>query len=221
MIGRNCRRLRQRAGLTQEDLAERLHVTRQAVSAWETEKNKLDAETLTALAQALDADVRELLYGPGAVEEGYTRHQKRYLVSTAVCALVVTAWLVMTAVLEPYLARLLAQTFNPYPSLAYGLTVPPLGIFALGAMIPSFASLWVDIRVSSALVRRVLLVLGLLALGYYLFWVTEYLHPWPSVLVNWEPLWNWVITLSMANYKLFRLGPLFLSGGFLFLSLNR
>lgn len=37
MIGRNCRRLRQRAGLTQEELAERLHVTRQAVSAWETD----------------------------------------------------------------------------------------------------------------------------------------------------------------------------------------
>lgn len=221
MIGRNCKRLRQRAGLTQEDLAERLHVTRQAVSAWETEKNKLDAETLTVLAQALDADVRELLYGPGAVEECYARHQKRYLVSTAVCALLVIAWLVMAVVLEPYLAYQTSQTLDPSPSMTYGFTVPALGIFALGALIPSFASLWVDIRVPSVTVRRVLLVLGLLALGYYLFWVAWYLGLWPSALANWEPLWNWVITLSMGNYKLFRLGPLFLSGGFLFLSLNR
>ena len=36
MVGRNLKRLRQRSGLTQDDLAERLHVTRQAVSAWET-----------------------------------------------------------------------------------------------------------------------------------------------------------------------------------------
>lgn len=32
MVGRNCRRLRQRAGLTREELAERLHVTRHGKS---------------------------------------------------------------------------------------------------------------------------------------------------------------------------------------------
>ena len=74
MVGRNLKRLRQRSGLTQDDLAERLHVTRQAVSAWETGKNQPDVETLTAMAEALGADVRELIYGPGAVEEGYARH---------------------------------------------------------------------------------------------------------------------------------------------------
>ena len=57
-VGRNLKRLRQRAGLTQDALAERLHVTRQAVSSWETGKNQPDIETLTALAESLNADVR-------------------------------------------------------------------------------------------------------------------------------------------------------------------
>lgn len=221
MIGRNCRRLRQRAGLTQEELAERLHVTRQAVSAWETEKNKLDAEALTTLAQALGADVRELIYGPGAVEEGYARHQKRYLVSTGVCALLVVAWLVMAAVLEPYLAYQTSQTLDPYPRMIYGFTVPPLGILGLGCLIPSFASLWVDIRVRSLPVRRALLALGLLVLCFHLFWITWYLGLLPSALIDWEPLRNWGLALFMGNYKLFRSGSLFLSGGLLFLGLNR
>ena len=37
-VGKNLKVLRQRAGLTQDALAERLHVTRQAVSSWETGK---------------------------------------------------------------------------------------------------------------------------------------------------------------------------------------
>lgn len=225
MIGRNCRRLRQRAGLTQEELAERLHVTRQAVSAWETEKNRLDAETLVALAEALGADVQELLYGPGAVQAPFARYQRRYLVCAALSAAVVIAWLIMEVTLKPYLARKAAQTLIPYPGMAYFLIVPPLGVLGLGCLLPSLTSLWVDIRVRSMPVRRVLLVLGLLTLCYYLVWMTLYLCPWPHLLVNWEPLrllllW-FVVSLSSGDHELLRLGPLFLSSGFLFLALNR
>ena len=35
-VGKNLKQLRQREKLTQDALAERLHVTRQAVSSWET-----------------------------------------------------------------------------------------------------------------------------------------------------------------------------------------
>ena len=225
MIGRNCRRLRQRAGLTQEDLAERLHVTRQAVSAWETEKNRLDAETLVVLAEALGADVQELLYGPGVVREPFARYQRQYLVSTVFSAALVIAWLVMAVTLKPYLDREAARTFITYPSMAYFLIVPPLGVLGLGCLLPSLASLWVDIRVRSIPARRVLLVLGLLALCYYLVWLTMYLCPWLHLLVNWEPLrlllLKWfVVPLSSGDHELFRLGPLFVSGGFLFLALN-
>lgn len=136
MIGRNCKRLRQRAGMTQEDLAERLHVTRQAVSAWETEKNRLDAETLVVLAEALGADVQELLYGPGAVQAPFARYQRRYRVCTVLCAAVVIAWLVMEVTLKPYLDLRLTQYFDVYPYIAYRLTVPSLGVLGLGCLIP-------------------------------------------------------------------------------------
>ena len=55
--------LRRRSGLTQEQLAERLHVTRQAVSNWEQEKTQPDVETLTTMAEVLEVPVEELIYG--------------------------------------------------------------------------------------------------------------------------------------------------------------
>ena len=67
-VGKNLKRLRQREKLTQDALAEQLHVTRQAVSSWETGKTQPDVETLTALAEVLHTDIRELIYGPESAE---------------------------------------------------------------------------------------------------------------------------------------------------------
>lgn len=221
MVGRNCKRLRQRAGLTQDALAERLHVTRQAVSAWETGKNQPDVETLAALAEALGADVRELIYGPGVVGEGYARFQRRYVVCTVLCTAVVIAWLVLELTLEPYLYRLRMETYTVLPGLVYLLVVPPLGYLAAGCLIPAFASLWADIRVRSVRARRVLLVLGLLALAYYVVWAAAYSGMLPQVLNQWRPWWLWVMKLATVGNDLLRYSSMAVSGCTLFLSLNR
>ena len=53
-VGKNIRRYREEKKLTQDALAEKLHVTRQAGSNWETGKNQPDLDMLEALAGALD-----------------------------------------------------------------------------------------------------------------------------------------------------------------------
>ena len=50
-IDRNIRRLRKEAGLTQEELAQKLFVTRQTISLWELGKVHPDLETLQKLAE--------------------------------------------------------------------------------------------------------------------------------------------------------------------------
>jgi transcriptional regulator with XRE-family HTH domain len=62
-VGKHIKQFRTARGLTQEDLAEKLFVTRQAVSAWETGKALPDLEALERIAAALDADVTEMIYG--------------------------------------------------------------------------------------------------------------------------------------------------------------
>ena len=64
-IGANLKLQRKRAGISQEELGEKLGVTRQAISNWETGKAWPDLEMLKAIAQALDTDVNTLLYAPG------------------------------------------------------------------------------------------------------------------------------------------------------------
>ena len=63
-IAKHIRSLRKRAGLTQEELAQRLYVTRQTVSLWELGKTRPDVETLQAIADCLGVDLLQVLYGP-------------------------------------------------------------------------------------------------------------------------------------------------------------
>lgn len=62
-IGRNIREQRMKKGLSQEELAERLYVTRQTISNYETGRSNPDVEMLTRLAEALDTDIQLLIYG--------------------------------------------------------------------------------------------------------------------------------------------------------------
>lgn len=85
-IGKNIRFLREQRKLSQDQLAESLHVTRQTVSNYETGRSRPDVEMLTALAAALDADVKEILYAP-ADREAHIRRLRRLAVSAVVTAL--------------------------------------------------------------------------------------------------------------------------------------
>ena len=63
-IGKNIRKLRTEKGLTQDQLAEMLFVTRQTVSNYETGKSRPDIDMLMKIAEVLDADINAVLYGP-------------------------------------------------------------------------------------------------------------------------------------------------------------
>ena len=214
-VGKNLKQLRQQEKLTQDALAERLHVTRQAVSSWETGKTQPDIETLTALAEALHADVRELIYGPGRIERPYARFQRRYIICTAVCVLVFLAWIVMELTLEPYLAELLGKGYIVWPIFVYGVTVSLFAYSAVGVFLPAVISLWGDIRLRSNRLRRTMAVLGLLFLSHYVLWASVLLlgNTWYPILRDW---FYWLLNLPFA-----RNGTLFLSGRLLFLSLNK
>ena len=53
MIGENIKTYRQKKGYTQEEVANRLHVTRQTISKWEKNYSVPDAEVLVKLADVL------------------------------------------------------------------------------------------------------------------------------------------------------------------------
>ena len=56
--------LRTKRGLSQEQLAEEVHVTRQAVSRWETGETVPNTETLKLLSRLFDVSINTLLGSP-------------------------------------------------------------------------------------------------------------------------------------------------------------
>ena len=67
MFSENLKTLRKQKGMTQEELASRLHVVRQTVSKWEQGRSVPDADLLVRLAEVLETTVAVLLGSP--VEE--------------------------------------------------------------------------------------------------------------------------------------------------------
>ncbi len=67
MLSENVRAFRKSKGLSQEELAVKLHVVRQTVSKWEKGLSVPDADMLITLSEVLDTPVSSLL-GPGVPE---------------------------------------------------------------------------------------------------------------------------------------------------------
>ena len=62
-IGKNLRQLRAERGLTQEQVAERLHVSRQTLSSYESGRTRPDVETLVRLCGIYGTDLDGVVYG--------------------------------------------------------------------------------------------------------------------------------------------------------------
>lgn len=62
MVGKNIKRFRNEKNMTQDQLAEKLSVTRQAVSNWENGKTQPDVETLGNIAQVLEVTLEDLIH---------------------------------------------------------------------------------------------------------------------------------------------------------------
>ena len=61
MTGHKIAMLRTQANLTQEQLAEKLYVTRELVSKWETGKRNPDYKTIVKLAEIFSVDTDEII----------------------------------------------------------------------------------------------------------------------------------------------------------------
>ena len=62
-FGTRLMELRKKAGMSQQQLADQIYVTRQAVSRWEQNKTQPDIATLQQLTQALQCSLQELVVG--------------------------------------------------------------------------------------------------------------------------------------------------------------
>ena len=92
-ISKNIRKLRTEQGLTQDALAEKISVTRQAISSWETGRTQPDAQMLISLSEVFGEPIETIIYGEKrntTLEEG----QKTYMSTATVIIAVLGSLLV-------------------------------------------------------------------------------------------------------------------------------
>ena len=68
-FGSNIGYLRKKKGITQEELAERMYVSRQTISRWETDSVYPDVETVIRLCEILECDMETLVRGDASAEK--------------------------------------------------------------------------------------------------------------------------------------------------------
>lgn len=62
-FGEQFKKLRTEKGMTQEQVAVQLHVSRQAISNWENDKNLPDLEMVVRIAETFDISLDQLILG--------------------------------------------------------------------------------------------------------------------------------------------------------------
>lgn len=62
-VSKNIKKLRNERKMTQDILAEKINVTRQTVSSWETDRTQPDIEMLKLLADIFNVSLEEIIYG--------------------------------------------------------------------------------------------------------------------------------------------------------------
>ena len=139
-IGKNIRDLRTRKAMTQDELAEKLFVTRQTVSNYETGKSRPDIDMLMKIAEVLEVDIHEVLYGPSPRPDRKDEYT-RFAIATGITVIL---WILMV-VLEDY-TRELYFSFHTAPRVLQYLLLCPTAFFFSGWTLMQLLSLFTTLR---------------------------------------------------------------------------
>ncbi|MBQ8830449.1 MAG: helix-turn-helix transcriptional regulator [Oscillospiraceae bacterium] len=159
-ISKNIRQLRTQKGMTQDELADVLFVTRQTVSNYETGKSRPDVDMLISIAAALDTDVNTVIYGV-LKEKKEHKVTRKFIIMFSV--------VIVLAVLLIIAETIIKQEKYMFTGMTYlyflRLTVYPIVMFLVGWFVMQGLGLLLKFEPLSQkwtlYVRRGLLVLTL------------------------------------------------------------
>ena len=127
-IARNIRKIRTESGLSQQQYANRLYVTRQTLSNWENGKSMPDVSKLIQICETADVSMNNLLYSENRADRG-TKWALRFTVVLMIVAIAVSItyelmWFLVTDLM--YRPSWISYSFNILKSLKKVVTYPLL-----------------------------------------------------------------------------------------------
>lgn len=167
-VGSHIRKLRKKNSMTQQALADRLNVTRQAVSQWENGSTQPDLDTLAAIAGVFGVDITEVIYGEKRTETSGSdpEQRKRYLKGLIVFGGLWAVMLGLELFLRPYLSHLFRTEYR-LDFMYYRYFAEPLFYLLVPvAMLCGGSMVW-DIRIRRRGVRRAIFAAAALWLLFH------------------------------------------------------
>lgn len=139
--GKNIRDLRIRRNMTQDQLAEKLFVTRQTVSNYETGKSRPDIDMLVKIAEVLETDVNQILYGPSKPQ-----NRKPELIRTAVAAAISVGMWILMFLLDNVTWKLYYTSYHTIPRALQYWVLYPFAFLCSGYTLMQLLSLFTGLR---------------------------------------------------------------------------
>ena len=158
-VGENIKNIRKKNNITQEELAEKLNVTRQAVSNWENGKTEPDIETLTRMAQIFDISIDELVDGiPKGIKELRGKKSHLYIGIGFTLFYIISSLLMI--IIEKPLHNYVNSSYDVFYSALCVLVWKPLTVFSAGIGISALISYISGLYMENKNLRIVFLIFG-------------------------------------------------------------
>lgn len=199
-VGKNIVKLRKECGMSQEQLAGQIHVTRQAVSNWETGRSQPDLDTLEALAGVFGTDILVVIYGQQPVKEEAdinAADRKRHQRLAVVMGLISLAGFILSVQISGELNELRTRTYQAVPYILFRLLGAPVASIPLGITLMHVLCLFCRARISRPELKKNILILGV---GLIVLYVAVILFCW-EILPPYIPAPGWMARLSYYTYN--------------------
>lgn len=161
-VSKNIKKLRLQQKLTQEDMADRLFVTRQTVSNWETGKSQPDIDTLIKISETFQTDASVLIYGQS--DSGDRKQEKKRLIISAAVLLVYGAALFF---FDQYAQKEFHTYYNNAPLMLTRMFFQPIFWLWLGWIVIQCLDFWGIIKPIKAKPRKVVRIAMLAVVLFY------------------------------------------------------
>ena len=171
-VSKNIKLIRTKKKTTQEDMANKLFVTRQTISNWETGKSQPDVDMLIKIAEVLDTDITSLIYGqPNML---YRKKEKLRVIIPVLILLVLG---VIYYFLNKQVTEVLNLKYSYFPRVYLQLLYLPLFWILVGWTLVQSLSLTGAIRLGNWKYKK---TLGIISVGivvlYFLLMLPLYIE---------------------------------------------
>ena len=160
-FAKNIKAARLGTKLTQDELAEKISVTRQAVSNWENGKTEPDIDTLTKLAEVTNVTVEELIYGINPKDE--ERDVKTYKRLAIIFGVLAISLFLLILIFTPAINEYYKYYYITWPAFICQFVGKPAAYIFAAISIMSLIAYKNDIRIKNKKVKLAFLIAGIIS----------------------------------------------------------